>query len=93
MDSENLLIVVVETGQELKGPPGRRLHRIRVLIVDGWHTADADASDAATTTGTPVTDDGGVTTGVINAVATTAGDGDEPVADLLPLRHRRFLPF
>lgn len=33
MDSENLLIVVVEAGQELEGPPGRRLHRVRVLIV------------------------------------------------------------
>lgn len=33
VDSENLLIVVVEAGQELEGPPGRRLHCVRVLIV------------------------------------------------------------
>lgn len=91
-DLENLLIVVVEAGQELEGPPGRRLHRVRVLIV-GRHAADADAPDAAA--GTPVTDAGGVTTGATNAVATTAGDGDdaaEPVADLPPLHHRRLLP-
>jgi len=92
MDSENLLIVIVEAGQKLEGPPGRRLHRIRILIVGRWHAADADAFDAATTTGTPVTDAGGVTTGVINIIAITAGDGDHAtVADLLPLYHLRFL--
>lgn len=31
--SENLLIMVVEAGQELVGPPGRRLHHMRLLIV------------------------------------------------------------
>lgn len=96
MDLENLLIMIVEAGQKLEGPSGRCLHRVRVLIVGRWHTADADAPDATATTGTPITNANGVTTGVIKAVATTAGDSDdaaEPVADLLPLRHRRyFLP-
>lgn len=86
--SENLLIMVVEAGQEMEGPSGRSLHRVRVLIVGRW-PADADSPDA--TTGTPVTD-----AGVINAVATTAGDGDDaadPVVADLPLRQRRyFLP-
>lgn len=86
--------MIVEAGQELEGPSGRCLHRVRVLIVGRWNAAadaDADAPGTATTTGTPVTDAGGVTTGVINAVAGDGDDAAEPVADLLPLRHRRHL--
>lgn len=94
--------MIVEARQELEGPRGRRLHRVRVLIVGGGHAAaavdvDVAAASAATSSGTSVTGTGRVTTGVINrAVATTAGDGGDdaavadPVADLLlPLHHRR----
>lgn len=103
---ENLLIVVVEAGQELKGPRGCRLHRVRVLIVGGGHAAttgsipidaaaaaDADAAAAAAATsasGASVTDAGGVSTGVVSAVTTAAADGDD-AADQLPLHRRRYL--
>lgn len=96
VDSENLLIMIVEAGQKLEGPSRCCLHRVRALIVGRWHAADADADapDATATTGTPIINANGVTTSVIKAVTTTAGDSDdaaEPVADLLPLR-RYFLP-
>jgi len=95
---ENLLIVIVEAGQELKGPRGCRLHRVRVLIVGRGHTATTgsvpiDAAAATSASGASITDAGGVSTGVINAVTTAAADGDD-AANQLPLQCRRcLLPF
>lgn len=89
---ENLLIMIVEARQELEGPRGRRLHRVRVLIVGGGHAAAVDvaAASAAATSGTSVTDTGRVTTGITNAI----DGGADAVAHLLPLHQRRYLlPF
>lgn len=91
--------MIVEARQELKGPRGCRLHRVRVLIVGGGHAATADVDAAATsaaTSSTFVTGTGRVTSGVINAIATIAVDGGDnavanPVADLLSLLQRRYL--
>lgn len=88
--------MVVEAGQELEGPRGCRLHRVRVLIVGRGHAATTGgvpvdaAAAAASASGASVTDAGDVSTGVINAVTTAAADGDD-AADQLPLHRRRCL--
>lgn len=91
--------MIVETRQELKGPRGCRLHRVRVLI-SGRDTATADvdaATTSAATSNTFITGTGRVTGGIINAVAGDGGDNAvadpvaDPVADLLSLHQRRYL--
>lgn len=94
--------MIVEAGQELKGPSGRRLRHVRVLI--GRHAATAAAADsiaadataAASATTTNNTNAGCCVTGAGagDDVATTDDDlTNKPIdAAGLPPHRRCFLP-
>lgn len=103
--SENLLIVVVEAGQQLKGPRGRRLHRVRHVLI-GRYAAAAGVDDVAADTtiaavasaSTTTTGSGDTACGSTDAAAAAASvgdaggtaDGDVIVGpDLLPPDRRR----
>lgn len=85
--------MIVEARQKLEGPRGRRLHRVRVLIVGGGYAAAAAVEAAAASAAisdTSVTGTGRVTTSIIN-VATTIDSGDDAaVAPRLLLHQCRY---
>lgn len=93
--------MIVEARQKLEGPRGRRLHRVRVLMVGGGYAATAAVEAAAAsaaisgTSGTSVTGTGRVTTSIINVATTAIDSGDDaaadPVANLLLLHQCRYL--
>lgn len=91
MVSENLLIVVVEAGQQLEGPCGRCLHRVRHVLI-GRHTAAAGADNVASATTSGDTACGPAGAPVGDARGTADGDVVDPVATDLPPGRRCLLP-
>lgn len=91
--------MIVEAGQQLEGPRGRRLHRVRHVLI-GRRTAAASADNVAVdTVDTSATTSGDTACGtagtpVGDARGTTDGDVVEPVAATgdLPPGRRCFLP-